>query len=453
MKPPWNGLAFRLGIIAVVGMLVLQLAFLTIMVWPDGRPAMLRLVPPREAGAIVRAVDAAPAELRPVVVEALNTSRQIVSLLPAPPDDEAAVLTPLSRRSSVFDAYGRELGGRPYRIQRLQQQAWGSILSGRVGAPGSMRLLVELNSGEVLTIQRAPIVLQTLFARLSIIAAAGALVLLGMTGLFYVQVILPIDRLARGTAAIAPDGEGPDVPERGPAEIRRLAECLNDMRNRIRELISNRTRELAAIAHDLRTYLTRLRLRAEFIQDSAEREAAIRDLEEMGLLLDDTLLFAAQVHKRSTPPAEDIDLMAELHALAAMRQEAGQRVEVVTPRTPAIRVRCAPTALRRILANLVDNAVRYGGAARLSAGTAGDAVRLIVEDEGPGVPPEALARLMEPFLRLEPSRGRDTGGAGLGLTIVKALAESQGGGLELALAEPHGLRAVVHLPRSPRVTV
>ncbi len=169
------------------------------------------------------------------------------------------------------------------------------------------------------------------------------------------------------------------------------------------------------------------------------------DLDEMGLLLDDTLMFA----RESTSPArmaETLDVRAEIAAFARMRREMGDPVDAAPDATGPLRAACSPLALRRILANLTDNAIRYGKAARLDARGEGGGVRITVDDDGPGTPPEAFARLMQPFERLEPSRGRLTGGAGLGLAIVKALAKSQGGDLALENRAQGGLRATVSLP-------
>jgi len=162
----------------------------------------------------------------------------------------------------------------------------------------------------------------------------------------------------------------------------------------------------------------------------------------MGQLLDDTLLFARPASGEAERTA---DLRAEIDGLVARRRELGQPVEADEAADP-LPVRAAPLTVRRILDNLVDNAVRYGVAARLRAWREDGAVLLAVDDDGPGAPAEALERLTRPFERLEPSRGRGGGGAGLGLAIVRALAEGQGGGLTLVNRPEGGLSAQVRLP-------
>ncbi|HEX4273343.1 MAG TPA: ATP-binding protein, partial [Rhizomicrobium sp.] len=211
-------------------------------------------------------------------------------------------------------------------------------------------------------------------------------------------------------------------------------------------LMNERTRILAAIAHDLRTYLTRLRLRTDFILDAEQQERAIHDLDEMGLLLEDTLMFAREASApHQVPPAMDVE--REIRDFVGLRHEMGEPVTHADV-GHEIWARCAPLAFRRMLANLTDNAIRYGKGARLSTRLDGDMVRISVEDRGPGVPPEAIDRLMRPYERLEPSRGRGTGGAGLGLAIVKALANTQGGDLTIENVSGGGLRAVIVLRNS-----
>jgi len=160
----------------------------------------------------------------------------------------------------------------------------------------------------------------------------------------------------------------------------------------------------------------------------------------MSLLLDDTLMFARETTRPTSPAPVVTDAGREVAEFTQLRQEIGEPVwcEAVSQPVPA---RCAPLALRRMLSNLTDNAVRYGNRAHLAVRRDEGTVRITVEDDGPGVPPGTQERLMEPFVRMEPSRGRDTGGAGLGLAIVRALARSQGGSLVIENRPEGGLRA------------
>jgi two-component system, OmpR family, osmolarity sensor histidine kinase EnvZ len=439
-----NSLAVRIGLIFALGLLALQVAFAAVILWPDGRPMVFRLVSPEEAAAMARALETVSDAQRPAVVEALNAGSQIVHIIPDFPDEPVAEGGGGSPRiERAFARYAEALEGRPYRVQARA----GHGLAGPIGSPGALRLLVGLGTGEVLVVERAPVLLQRIRARLFVLGLIATLILGGVMLACLLQVARPARRLALASRDLARDMETPDLPVRGAREMRALARAFNQMKGDIRSLMAERTRVLAAIAHDLRTYLTRLRLRTGFIADDQQRAKAEADLDEMGRLLDDTLLFA----RSSVAPgasSASADVAQELAALVAVRQEMGEPVTAPpAPGTDAPLTAAAPSlVLRRILSNLVDNAVRYGGAAELAAWRDDDRIRIAVRDRGPGAPPEALDRMLEPFERLEPSRGRATGGAGLGLSIARALAQAQGGDLTVSNRGGGGLEVVVTLP-------
>ncbi|MBW8813700.1 MAG: histidine kinase [Caulobacterales bacterium] len=443
MAPRIDSLALRLAAVMLAGVVVLQLGIVVLAIWPDGRRLDLRLPAPQDAAAMARAVEAAPKDVQPLVVAALNRGAMRVELAdPAALETGHDAPATAARITQLLGGYAGALEGRPFEVQARQGQG---PLRDRLapGTLGPVRLVVRLRTGQVLLVERttAPL-LRRLGDRSLPIALLAASVMLAVLAVS-LWTIRPIDALARAAPGIADDVAAADLPVRGAREVRALSTALNALRRRIRALLDERTRVLAAIAHDLRTYLTRLRLRAEFIADPEQRERAAADLEEMGQLLDDTLLFARDAARAEA--AGEVDVRAEVAALAARRRELGQPVEDATADDDAVAARGSPLAVRRMLDNLVDNAVRYGGGARLCVRRDGAAVVIAVDDDGPGAPPEALGRLVRPFERLEPSRGRDTGGSGLGLAIVKALAESQGGALTLENRPEGGLRATVRL--------
>lgn len=442
-----NSLAVRIGLIFMVGLALLLCGLAAVVFWPDGRPIVFRLVAPEEAAAMARALEGVSPAQRPAVVEALNAGPQIVQIVPEFPDDPptGGSRPPVPRIERAFARYAEALEGRPYSVQARDDNG----LAGPVGAPGGLRLLIQLNTGEVLIIERAPVLLQRIMARIFIIGMIATLVLGGVMLACLLQVARPARRLARASADLARGEDTPDLPLRGASEMRGLASSFNHMKSEIRDLMAERTRVLAAIAHDLRTYLTRLRLRSGFIADEEQRARAEADLDEMGRLLDDTLLFARTT---ATPidPGALADIRRELTEFTAVRREMGDPVSSALAATQGdapLAAAIPPLVLRRILSNLVDNAVRYGGSAEIEAGLDHQGcVRITVSDRGPGAPPEDLERMLQPFERLEPSRGRATGGAGLGLAIARALAQTHQGRLELANRAGGGLEAVVILP-------
>jgi signal transduction histidine kinase len=307
-----------------------------------------------------------------------------------------------------------------------------------------VQLSVRLSDGRWVVIQpiRAALLNGVLWRGLLIVGIAG-LVVIVLLVVAARQTARPIERLAANARTFADKLDAPELEITGPKELRQVAFAFNDMKTRIRSLVQERTRLVAAIAHDLRTYLTRLRMRAEFISDPAQRERAETDIEEMSELIGDTLLFARSVERRDETQFST-DVASELEAFALTRKEMGDAVTVAPVKGPLMAV-IEPVALRRMLANLTDNALRYGRGAELSASIDGGRIIVDVADRGPGIPEGEIERIVAPFERLEPSRGRDAGGSGLGLAIVKALAEHHGGSFTLANRPGGGIVARVIL--------
>ena len=265
------------------------------------------------------------------------------------------------------------------------------------------------------------------------------------------RVTAPLERLIRALETFAtPQAPAAPLSEHGPYEVALTARTLNALRERLERLLAARTALLAGIAHDLRTPLARIRLRLESLPENEARAGIERDLSEMQRLIELSLDYARSL----TPRLEyqDVDLVAFTADLLDLYHEGGAEIEADLPAS-ALTAHLDPTALGRILANLLDNALRYGTQAKLRLRPlAGGCCEFIVEDDGPGIPPEAREAVLEPFVRLEPSRNPDTGGSGLGLSIAANLARALHGRLSLEAAQPHGLRAVLRLPLRPDAT-
>ncbi|MDK2796485.1 MAG: hypothetical protein PWQ19_35 [Tepidiphilus sp.] len=264
------------------------------------------------------------------------------------------------------------------------------------------------------------------------------------------RVTAPLERLIHALETFTPESPAAVLPEHGPYEVMLTARTLNALRERLERLLAARTALLAGIAHDLRTPLARIRLRLESLPENEARAGIERDLSEMQRLIELSLDYARSL----TPRLEyqDVDLVAFTADLLDLYHEGGAEIEADLPAS-ALTAHLDPTALGRILANLLDNALRYGTQAKLRLRPlAGGCCEFIVEDDGPGIPPEAREAVLEPFVRLEPSRNPDTGGSGLGLSIAANLARALHGRLSLEAAQPHGLRAVLRLPLRPDAT-
>jgi signal transduction histidine kinase len=276
--------------------------------------------------------------------------------------------------------------------------------------------------------------------------ALGLTVLTGGIALLAVwaarRVTVPLGRFARAAGRLGTDVSAPPMAEAGPSEIAQAALAFNQMQRRIQRLVDDRTRMLAAIAHDLRTVLTRLRLRAELIDDAEQQGKAIADLDAMAAMLDETLAFARD--DSSGEARQDVDLAALVRSLCDDLADAGQPVHYQGP--DRLRFAGRPVALRRALTNLIDNAVQYGGLAEVGLDVDRDAVRLTIEDRGPGIPASAREQVFQPFFRLEPSRSRATGGAGLGLAVARTIVHRHGGEITLHDRPGGGLAVRITLP-------
>jgi signal transduction histidine kinase len=251
----------------------------------------------------------------------------------------------------------------------------------------------------------------------------------------------PLTRFAEAADRLGVDVAAPRLSVAGPPELRKAAHAFNRMQERIRRLVDDRTQMLAAIAHDLRTALTRLRLRAELIEDPEQQAKVVADLEGMTVMLDETLAFARD--DATGEERVEVDLAALVQSLCADLADAGQPVRYAGP--DRLRLACRPVALRRALANLIDNAVKYGEVAEVALAALDHEIELTVADRGPGIPPEQRERVFTPFFRLEPSRSRETGGAGLGLAVARTILHRHGG--EITLDNQGGLLVRVTLPR------
>ena len=253
----------------------------------------------------------------------------------------------------------------------------------------------------------------------------------------------PFTRFAAAAERLGVDVDAPPLTERGPLEVRRAAHAFNTMQTRLRRYIEDRTQMLAAISHDLRTPITRMRLRAEFIDDDGERDKMLADLAEMEQMIAATLAFARDDATREA--RRPMNLAALLQGLVDDATAGGAAATYHGPESLVIQAR--PSSLKRAFANLVDNAVKYAGGVEVGLRVAPDGGLLVtVDDRGPGLPEEELERVFAPFYRVERSRNRETGGTGLGLSVVRNVTRAHGGDVVLANRSGGGLRASLSLP-------
>jgi signal transduction histidine kinase len=257
-------------------------------------------------------------------------------------------------------------------------------------------------------------------------------------------VMRPLQRLSQAAEALGRDVGGEPLDERGPPEVRRAANAFNRMQDRLLRFLRGRSDALLAMSHDLKTPITRLQLRLALLPEHLQAPIA-DDIGTLQKRVEEALTFMRGVH--SGEPMQDVDVNALAAIIVERLQDTGADV---TLNGTARKLHCRPGQLERSLANVLENAVRYGGSAQLDLIDRNDSLTLRVRDHGPGIPEALLPRVTEPFFRVESSRNRDSGGTGLGLAITKDLVESMGGRLDLSNLSRGGLEVAFTLPRQPR---
>lgn len=439
------GIRGRLGLIVVIALLALWLAIVAAFYIAEGAGRAAALPTPGGLAALVRAVERTGPDDRALILTAMQTETRNVRVVK---ETLAGSDLPSMWPSDLatLEGYVRALDGRPLVV--APQRVEGLVGPRFVSAFNAIEFRIGLSGGETLIVRStspvvvAPIGLPIGFGAglIGVIVALGALVLLD-------REVRPLSRFAAALDKFDPEDEQTFAPpsRASTPEIRAVTEAFGRLQDRLRTLTRSRMALIAGIQHDLRSFATRLRLRVERIADPEERRSAEADIEDMVVLLDDALLAS-----RAEADALNRELL-EPYAVAAGEIEGRSAAGAVVDLTADAAGREATIlgdrlAFRRIVANLVDNALRYGGAAHVRVGVQGSEVVLTVDDDGPGIPPDQRAFLLEPFTRIETSRARATGGAGLGLAIVHRLATAHGGSLSIGDAPSGGARIVVRAP-------
>ncbi len=302
----------------------------------------------------------------------------------------------------------------------------------------------QLQSGEWLNAEVHPHEwhLQDLVER--ILRYSSALVLVGIFALLLIRRLgKPLKQLTSAARQFADGLQVSPVEESGPADLRRAIQSFNAMQRQVADDVKKRTGTLAAISHDLRTPLTALRIRGELVDDDEARDDLVASIEKMEKVLSSALDYLQG--ESQTEVLRDVDLSALLASECSEFEEVGQ-VAVFDGET-GVHLNCRPDALARAVRNLIENANKYGGGARVSLRLGAANVDIAVSDTGPGIPADKIGEALEPFRRLSAARESQQGGFGLGLSIVEAVARGHGGRLILTANEPGGLLATIRIPR------
>ena len=272
-----------------------------------------------------------------------------------------------------------------------------------------------------------------------------ALITVGVTAIAVFaahRMVQPLVLLENAVESVGPDAILPHLPERGPAEVRATARALNSLSSRLRKAIESRMRLLAAAGHDLRTPITRMRLRAEFVEDDEERSLWLSDLDELERIADSAILLVREESGKASPETVWLDrLVADV-----ARELKDQNLDVTVTEAQPVSVRANRLGLARALRNLMINAATHGRRAHVRVeGSEDGKARVIIEDEGAGIPPELLGQVFEPFFRVDPGRRQNIAGAGLGLTIARQIVQRAGGEIKISNRTGGGLKQVVEL--------
>jgi signal transduction histidine kinase len=252
----------------------------------------------------------------------------------------------------------------------------------------------------------------------------------------------PIREFARGAERLGVDLSAPPLAVRGPQELRTTIAAFNRMQDRLQRFLEDRTQMLAAISHDLRAPLARLRFRAELVTDGEQQRKMFDDLDVMNAMIDSTLAFARDDSRQE--PRRLVDLGVLVGDACEDVTDAGGKASYLGPR--GVDVRCRPTLVRRAVANLIDNAIKYGAVARVTIVREPDRVVIVVDDDGPGIPPEEQEKVFAPFYRLDAARDPGKAGVGLGLSVARTIAREHGGDVTLANRDGGGLSTRLELP-------
>ncbi len=272
-----------------------------------------------------------------------------------------------------------------------------------------------------------------------------AVVIVVIAALLLAWVTRPLRDLAVAAERFSLDGKPEPLDESGPSEVRRAAHAFNTMRERIRKLVGERTQALAAVSHDLRTPITRIRLRSELLDDTPTRESIEADLFEMEEMIDSTLEFLKS--GESSEQRRRLNLSSIAETCVDDAKDVGRDIEFSGAEN--LSVEGQHLAIKRVVSNLIGNALKYAMTVRVEARRDGALAELVVLDDGPGIPDDRLESVFDPFVRIEASRSKETGGVGLGLTIARSIARAHHGDIALANRVEGGMSATLRLPIAP----
>jgi signal transduction histidine kinase len=427
----------QLGVVLMVCQFLAHALTLALMIWRYERPDLLNATSVNTAQALgfYRVIDNTPEPEREVVKRAIERALPFIRVLPA--EAAAAAIPAPAVASTMFDGLSKA---------RPDIAAKAILLQAPNGAPDDERIAIRLASGHFFEFDPEDGERRLTFPRfiLTLFLLMVTVPLAVLTLWSLAMLMAPLRELAQSANRFAVDLDATRLPEHGPAEIRKLSQAFNTMRERIRQLVDSRSRMLAAVSHDLRTPLTRIRLRVESLPDGDDKERTLRDIGSMNTMISQVLSYLRD--QASSAQRERVDLATLLTSICDDFTDSGHRARCVGPRN--IVLVCEPDLLTRAFSNIIDNAIKFGGEARVTLESrSASQVVIHIEDDGPGIPDEHKQLAFEPFSRGDQARGTvGHEGFGLGLSIARQIIERHGGQITLHDRTPSGLNVQIVLP-------
>lgn len=453
------GFRTQIAILVVSVLFVAQVAGLWLFV--DERSLAVEAAIGTEAAGraanVARLIEKAPTELHDGIIVAANSPLVRFDLSDSPAvththhdkngDVEARI------RALLSDGYSRDIRVEVHEIEQgllplpnlspEMAAMHAEMMQGTLAAI-EMELSIAIAGGRWLNVgtrfERPPI--QWSWSATLSFVLTTAVLLLVIFWFLLTRLTRPLNELAMAAEELGRGGGQGSLTPVGPQEVRDLTTAFNNMQARLARFVTDRTQMLAALAHDLRTPLTALRVRAEMVEDSETKEGISASLEEMQDMVEATLAYA-----RGVGQDEQIQKVEITRFLSGIQRSTPAKIDL--KRGPEVMVQIKPKAMRRALRNLVENAHRYGRSPELSWQVSNDTVDVFIDDTGPGIPEDRIGEVFQPYLRLEQSRSLKTGGHGLGLSIARSIVLAHGGSITLSNRAKGGLRAHVALPLAP----
>lgn len=435
--------AIFLGTLTIIGLVLQVLLQTTLMFWlfPD-----IMEDHAESTSELVFLLENVPEEAKPVVLSTFSGPRRKAFLRESFPDNAKSsnlLSKPFSTSSdkTLSSFTSRDLRFRMLRFTELHD-AQRSINDTPIRGISALEVSLQMQRGEVLTILMSPTATFGVPGTWLVLSVVMAVFIASLVGLRFV--FRPLRTLEGAADAIGKTTKPKAIEEKGTEDLRRVTRALNRMQSRVQGLLADRSRMLAALAHDIRTSLTHMKLKLDQI-DNEQASSLQSDVDLMERLLSDMLLYA-----RAEEPKAKLKIV-ELNSFLRNMVDASPHSIESGIAADQFWVAADPVSINRALANLIDNAKAYAGDVTLFSSRGFEGLTVLVEDRGPGIPEAALEHIFDPFYRAEPSRNRETGGSGLGLTIARALLSAQGATLEIENRQNGGTRAKILFPAEHEV--